>query len=281
MSVWVVFVNACIVAVFQGLGGVPLFIFGELSLKMSSYLTVSASGMMVGTGFLLIQSVLDISLNASILSIYMIYNILSYKLLILGIIFGWLLLYISTLIVRHIPNIKFNSLSGDKAAQAIVVILTMTFHSLGEGASIGVAEGTSDKNLSSNVILSLALHNIPEGLATALYLVGRGMSKSNAILYSILCDIPLPLTAVPAYIFVDTFEKLLDLSIGFAAGAMFYISFVELIPECIQLLNEQIIINKKKSDDKDNNNKYTHSIDQLMLIGIFIASVLFVFAIAD
>ena len=95
-----------------------------------------------------------------------------------------------------------------------------------------------ERNLSWTVILTLAIHNIPEGFATALYLVGRGMSKPKAILWSVMCDVPLPLTAVPAYLFVEQFSILLNACLGFAAGAMFYISFIELIPECLQLLDK-------------------------------------------
>merc|ERR1719273_2750704 len=151
--------------------------------------------------------------------------------MILGVVFGWCLVYGSSLFIQWMaPHLKKTE------QQIIIVILTMTVHSLGEGSSIGVAAAGSDDNLSSNVILSLALHNIPEGLATCLYLVGRGMSKNRATLYSISCDIPLPLTAVPAYLFVETFTPLLSFSLGFAAGAMFYISFCELLPECLEVI---------------------------------------------
>ena len=149
--------------------------------------------------------------------------------MIAGVVFGFALVWSSSKLIKWAkPNMT------KSAQQIIIVILTMTLHSLGEGCSIGVAAGSSNDELSSNVILSLALHNIPEGLATCLYLVGRGMSKNKATLYSISCDIPLPLTAVPAYLFVETFILLLSFSLGFAAGAILYISFCELLPECLE-----------------------------------------------
>ena len=215
MTAWTVFVNASIVALFQGFGSIPLYLFNDFSGSMASYLTIAACGMMVGCGYLLMASV----------EYDEIYGML------IGVISGWLLVWFSSLLIQFMkPNMKKSN------QQIIIVILTMTFHSLGEGSSIGVAAGSSNSELSSNVILSLALHNIPEGLATCLYLVGRGMSKNKATLYSISCDIPLPLTAVPAYLFVETFTPLLSFSLGFAAGAMFYISFCELMPECLEMI---------------------------------------------
>eukprot|EP00483_Globobulimina_turgida_P000844 UN00845 len=192
MTALTVFINASIVALFQGFGSIPLYMFNEFHGSTAAYLTIAACGMMVGTGYLLMASVEYDELIG----------------LIIGLIFGWALVLLASVGIKFMkPNM------AKSKKQIIIVILTMTLHSLGEGSSIGVAAGSSNSDLSSNVILSLALHNIPEGLATCLYLVGRGMNKHKATLYSISCDIPLPLTAVPAYIFVETFTPLLSFSL--------------------------------------------------------------------
>ena len=241
MTAWTVFINASIVALFQGFGSIPLYMFNDFSGSTASYLTIAASGMMVGCGYLLMTSV-EYEESVS---------------MILGVVFGWCLVYGSSLFIQWMaPHLKKSE------QQIIIVILTMTVHSLGEGSSIGVAAATGG-DLSSNVILSLALHNIPEGLATCLYLVGRGMSKHRATLYSISCDIPLPLTAVPAYLWVETFTHMLSFSLGFAAGAMFYISFCELMPECL----EQIPAEKSR--------------DRAVMWTIFATAISFVYLVSD
>eukprot|EP01084_Bolivina_argentea_P292758 503395_1 len=242
MTAWTVFINASIVALFQGFGSIPIYLFSEFHGSTASYLTIAACGMMVGTGYLLMASVE--------------YNDLIG--MVLGVIIGWVLVWLSSKLIQLLqPNMTKSN------QQIIIVILTMTFHSLGEGSSIGVAAGSSNSDLSSNVILSLALHNIPEGLATCLYLVGRGMNKHKATLYSISCDIPLPLTAVPAYLFVETFTPLLSFSLGFAAGSMFYISFCELMPECLEIIPPY----KKR--------------DRAIMWSIFVLSISFVYGVSD
>lgn len=271
---------------------------------------------MVGAGFLLIQSSIEESdpilmkifsekLSISILfkqitnnefifsnfcqSLTVVLHNNDFLQLLCGLIFGWTLVWMFAKYVQRQDEseITFESLQGRSASQVLVVLLTMTCHSLGEGASIGVAEGLlnmdniHDKNLSWSVILTLAIHNIPEGFATALFLVGRGMTKTRAILWSVMCDVPLPLTAVPAYLFVEQFSVLLNACLGFAAGAMFYISFVELIPECLLLLETHDI--EMRKDQKTNKTNTTNNFisERAILVLVFVISISFVFAIAN
>jgi zinc transporter, ZIP family len=52
-------------------------------------------------------------------------------------------------------------------------------------------------------------------------------------LRAIFSSLPQPIIAVPAFIFVSIFQPLLPYGLGFAAGAMLWMSFSELLPEAI------------------------------------------------
>lgn len=244
--------------------------------------------MMVGTGIILILSVFEdinsqesLNVSLSLSSLISLLNTYSIQCTLFGLIFGWGIVWLSSVIITScFPDISFLHLKGQSASQVLVVLLTMTLHSLGEGSSIGIAAGTENSDLSFHVIVSLAIHNIPEGLATCLYLVSRGMNKKQACIWSILCDVPLPLTAVPAFLFVEQFKLLLNASLGFAAGAMFYVSFMELLPECLILLEkERIKNNAENKGSKSKRGEQTAMQQKMILFLIFGLSTAFVFVI--
>ena len=98
---------------------------------------------------------------------------------------------------------------GASAAKMILIIFVMTLHSLSEGIGIGVAFGASNwRELGKFISTSLAVHNIPEGLAVALVLFPMKMSKLRVALWAIFTSLPQPLMALPAYIFVKEFLPL-------------------------------------------------------------------------
>ena len=81
------------------------------------------------------------------------------------------------------------------------------------------------------IALAIAVHNIPEGLAISLTLIPRGVSVAKAAFWSVFSSLPQPLLAVPAFVFVEYFGTLLPYGLGFAAGAMAWMVFAELLPD--------------------------------------------------
>jgi zinc transporter, ZIP family len=80
------------------------------------------------------------------------------------------------------------------------------------------------------------VHNIPEGLAVALVMMPCGVSFVDTFLWAVFTSIPQPIIAVPAFMFMEQFEPLLVIGLGFAAGAMLFVAVMELIPDATEKL---------------------------------------------
>jgi len=86
------------------------------------------------------------------------------------------------------------------------------------------------------------VHNVPEGLAISLVLVPRGVGVGKAVLWSIFSSLPQPLMAVPAFVFVEAFRTLMPYGLGFAAGAMVWMVFAELLPDARRYAPGRVVV---------------------------------------
>ena len=83
----------------------------------------------------------------------------------------------------------------------------MTLHSFAEGLGIGASFcGADGTRLGALISATLAVHNVPEGLAVALVLIPRGVSPLRTVLACVATSLPQPLVAVPSFIFVEAFK---------------------------------------------------------------------------
>lgn len=121
----------------------------------------------------------------------------------------------------------------------ILIFIAMSCHSIPEGIAVGVGYGSVEglatgSDLGHYIAIAIAIHNIPEGLAISIPMRANGASIRRCFIFAFLTSLPQPITAVPATILVSVFTPLVVPSLGFAAGAMIYLTLVELIPEALE-----------------------------------------------
>ena len=119
------------------------------------------------------------------------------------------------------------------ARKVLLMIVVMTVHSFAEGVAVGAAFG-GGVALGGIITVAIAVHNIPEGLAISAVMRPRGASVASCALWSVVSSLPQPVMAVPAYLFVESFRPALPWALGFAAGAMFFMVFQELLPDAYE-----------------------------------------------
>lgn len=139
------------------------------------------------------------------------------------------------LIAAEKPLEKF---SENKASGKLSFLLAVVIHNIPEGMAVGVAFAMALETGSRGLMLSalmlsfgMALQNIPEGAIISLPLSDSGFSKTKAFAFGALSGIVEPLAAIITLAFSSVATVLLPYLLGFAAGAMIYVSVKDLIPE--------------------------------------------------
>lgn len=143
---------------------------------------------------------------------------------------GGLTVYAARRAVHGRDDLVVGAMRGADARKAVLIVAVMTVHSFSEGIGVGVSYGGGDK-LGVLITAAIAVHNIPEGLAISLVLVPRGARVLTAAWWSVFSSLPQPVMAAPAYLFVEAFRSYLPVGFGFAAGAMAWLVFAELVPD--------------------------------------------------
>ena len=213
-----VFLYALITAIATGLGALPFFLFKDLTRNWLGVSDAVASGLMLAASFGLIYEGLDHDLWLTFLGI------------VIGLAF---IIFSQKLLDRYDEHFSIKDISRADSSKILLIIGIMTLHSFTEGVSVGVSfSGSLD--LGIFITTAIAVHNIPEGLAISLVMIPRGSSPWKAMGWSIFSSLPQPLMAVPAFLFVEIFSKYLPMGLGFAAGAMIWMVFAELIPDALE-----------------------------------------------
>lgn len=111
----------------------------------------------------------------------------------------------------------------------ILLVLSIALHNFPEGLALG-SSLMYDLELGKLIALAMLLHNIPEGITIAIPLSLNKTRKSTIFLYALLAEIPMGLgTFIGAYMGTIS-ETVVSLCLAMAGGIMLYITCDELIP---------------------------------------------------
>lgn len=122
----------------------------------------------------------------------------------------------------------------------ILLVLSITLHNIPEGLAVGVAFGAlhsggadAESFMGAIVIaLGIGLQNFPEGAAVSLPLRREGLSRWKSFLIGQASGMVEPVAGVIGALAVVHMQGALPYALAFAAGAMILVAVHELIPEC-------------------------------------------------
>lgn len=235
-SLWMIFGYALITALCTWLWALPFAFVKKLSKKRNGRANAIAAWLMLAASFWLIYEWLQLD---------MIYQVF-WQDLQAGTwwIVIWLLSWLVFIVLsdRFLSNneVSWGDLPSASAKKILLILWVMTVHSFAEWVAIGVWFWPS-VSFGVFIALALAIHNIPEWLAISLVMVPRGTPRRKAWLRSIFSSLPQPLMAIPAFLFVHTFEPFLPIWLGFAAGAMIWMALSELLPDALNDIPKETV----------------------------------------
>lgn len=140
------------------------------------------------------------------------------------------------------PHMHMNSevVEGPKSSlkKTTMLVLAVALHNIPEGMAVGVvyagwSSGKAEITMMGALALSIgiAIQNFPEGAIISMPLCSEGMKRSKAFWYGVLSGAVEPLAAIITIVLSNYIIPALPYLLSFAAGAMFYVVVEELIPE--------------------------------------------------
>lgn len=130
--------------------------------------------------------------------------------------------------------------ANDRLNRIIMLVLSITLHNIPEGLAVGVAFGalpgqgyvTESLMGAVSIAIGIGLQNFPEGAAVSIPLRREGYSRKKSFFLGQASGIVEPIAGVIGALLVVYVETILPFALSFAAGAMILVAVHELIPEC-------------------------------------------------
>lgn len=160
----------------------------------------------------------------------------------IGFVSGALFIWLSDKIVRKAQKRaeEAGSAPHEKINRIIMLVLSITLHNIPEGLAVGVAFGAlhnmtvtaGELTGAVTIALGIAMQNFPEGAAVSLPLRREGCTRLKSFLIGQASGMVEPVAGIVGAVLVVYIVEALPFALAFAAGAMVLVAVHELIPEC-------------------------------------------------
>ena len=133
-----------------------------------------------------------------------------------------------------VPKIRFvagDGFENGEADRVLGVVLAMAIHNLPEGVAAGVSLGSGDLGGALAVAGGIALQNIPEGMAVIPPMLAAGISRKRAVALALATGATEVVGTILGYRAVMAFARVLPFSLAFAGGAMLFVIAGEMAPK--------------------------------------------------
>ncbi|MCI8611750.1 MAG: ZIP family metal transporter [Clostridiales bacterium] len=218
------------------LGAATVVFFKKTNQKALNLMLGFAAGVMIAASF---WSLLQPAIERA--EIYL--SMPAWLVVTLGFLAGAIFMWISDKIVSRAQR-RANSTqlqTNERTHRIILLVLSITLHNIPEGLAVGVAFGALHSGVSPEafmgaitIAIGIGLQNFPEGAAVSIPLRREGYSRKKSFLLGQASGMVEPIAGVVGALLVVYIQTFLPFALAFAAGAMILVAVHELIPECQQ-----------------------------------------------
>ncbi|OEF96767.1 ZIP family metal transporter [Desulfuribacillus alkaliarsenatis] len=156
-----------------------------------------------------------------------------YKTLLMGLVLGALLMAllsgIIAIIHKNFTHRRGSAFNVKFAKIGWTMVLGIAAHNLPEGLAIAAGEA-ADHKLGIAIVIAIALHNVPEGIGVTAPLLKSGTRKAIIVIALIFVALCVPMGTLLGLYIIEITPAFISLALSFAAGAMMYIVVFELTP---------------------------------------------------
>lgn len=215
------------------LGAATVIFIKKPNNKFLNLMLGFASGVMIAASFwsLLLPAVERIEQSK---------DIPPYVVIVPSFVFGAIFIWSSDKVINYLKNKRKSENISKKSNRIVMLVLSITLHNIPEGLAVGVAFGAintigiNKETLIGAIIIAvgIALQNFPEGAAVSFPLRREGYSIKKSLLVGQASGAVEPIAGVIGALLVVYIENILPYALSFAAGTMILVAVHELIPEC-------------------------------------------------
>ena len=226
-------IATCFTWFMTALGAAVVFLFKNFNKKMMDGMLGFAAGVMIAASYW--------SLLAPSIEMAEEMNMIPWVPAAVGFVLGGAFLWGVDKVLPHLHlGFPMEEAEGIKTGwrRTILLVLSITLHNIPEGLAVGVAFGALGADLSAvslagaiALAFGIGIQNFPEGAAVSVPLHREGLSKAKSFYYGQLSGVVEPVAGVIGAATVLLIRPILPYALAFAAGAMIFVVVEELIPE--------------------------------------------------
>jgi len=216
--------GALLAAAATSIGALFVLLFKKVGGKMYTVLLSFSSGLMAFTA---VEMLLEAREAASDLIVFG------------GLIAGVLMVSVAEKLIPHVHLwVRRKEITKEKKKAALVAG-TITIHNVPEGFAIAAAFAGSTP-LGWLVALAIAIQDVAEGFLVSAPLACYGLEGKRCVKYGVFSGIVEFAAAVLGFLFLSLVIQATPFALAFAAGAMFFVIFSELLPDAFRNGMERI-----------------------------------------